>query len=124
MSLGRTSRTALVCFLAAAALLPACRRRQPAEANAIVPSVTLNRSRAPLGSAVEITYTWNLDPTAKKLTQDYRALVHFLDTHNVMLFEDDHVPVPPATQWEPGKSYSYTRTKFIPIYPYVGDVEI
>jgi hypothetical protein len=124
MNPGRTSRTALVCFLAAAALLPACRRRQPAEVNAIVPSVTLNRSRAPLGSAVEITYTWNLEPSAKKLTQDYRALVHFLDTHNVMLFEDDHVPVPPATQWEPGKSYSYTRTKFIPIYPYVGDVEI
>jgi hypothetical protein len=124
MNLARTSRTALVSFLAAVALLPACRRRQPAEVNAIVPSLTLNRNRAPLGSAVEVTYTWNLEPSAKKLTQDYRALVHFLDTHNVMLFEDDHVPVPPVTQWEPGKSYSYTRTKFIPIYPYVGDVEI
>jgi hypothetical protein len=41
-----------------------------------------------------------------------------------MLFEDDHTPVPPVTAWEPGKSYSYTRTKFIPVYPYVGDVDV
>jgi hypothetical protein len=41
-----------------------------------------------------------------------------------MLFEDDHVPSPPASSWEPGKSYSYTRTKFVPIYPYVGEVEV
>jgi hypothetical protein len=41
-----------------------------------------------------------------------------------MLFEDDHTPVPPPSQWEPGKTYTYTRTKFVPIYPYVGDVEV
>ena len=80
--------------------------------------------RAPLGSAVEITYTWQVEPTAKKLTQDHRAFVHFVDSHGVMLFEDDHAPVPPVTAWEPGKTYSYTRTKFIPVYPYVGDVDV
>jgi hypothetical protein len=42
----------------------------------------------------------------------------------VMLFDDDHEPVPAPVTWEPGKSYSYTRTKFIPIYPYVGEVEV
>ena len=59
-----------------------------------------------------------------RLAQDHRAFVHFLDSHKVLLFDDDHVPVPPVTAWEPGKSYSYTRTKFIPIYPYVGDVDV
>jgi hypothetical protein len=34
------------------------------------------------------------------------------------------VPVPPPSQWEAGKTYTYTRTKFIPIYPYVGDVQV
>jgi hypothetical protein len=101
-----------------------CRRRQAAEVNDIVPSVTVNRPRAPLGSPIEITYTWTVEPTAKKLNQDYRAFVHFLDSHQVMLFEDDHVPTPPPSAWEPGKTYTYTRTKFVPIYPYVGDVEI
>jgi hypothetical protein len=109
---------------AALALLPACRPRRSGEVNDITPKITVNRARAPLGSAVEITYTWDVGPAAKKLSQDHRAFVHFVDSHGVMLFEDDHVPVPPATQWEPGKSYSYTRTKFIPVYPYVGDVDI
>ena len=30
----------------------------------------MNRSRAPLGSAIEITYTWQVEPTAKKLAQE------------------------------------------------------
>jgi len=51
-------------------------------------------------------------------------MVHFLDTHEVMLFEDDHTPVPPPSEWEPGETYSYTRTRFIPVYPYVGEVEV
>jgi hypothetical protein len=124
MNLGRSWRTAAVVSLAALALLPGCRRRKPAEVNDIVPKFAVSRARAPLGSAIEVTYTWQLEPTAKKLAQDHRAFVHFLDSHKVLLFDDDHVPAPPATSWEPGKTYSYTRTKFIPIYPYVGDVDV
>ena len=124
MKVGRSWRTAAVLSLAALALLPACNRRKPAEVNDIVPKFEVNRPRAPLGSAVEETYTWQLDPTAKKFDQDHRAFVHFLDSHKVLLFDDDHVPVPPPSSWEPGKTYTYTRTKFIPIYPYVGDVDV
>jgi hypothetical protein len=127
MQLGRSGWRILVAVAAFLALIPAfnaCRRRPPAEVNAIVPSFTINRPRAPLGSAVEITYTWNVEPSAKKLGKDYKALVHFLDSHGVMLFDDDHMPSPPTTAWEPGKSYSYTLTKFIPIYPYVGESEV
>ena len=124
MRLGRSWRTAAVVSLAALALLPACNRRKPAEVNDIVPKFEVNRPRAPLGSAIEVTYTWQNEASAKKLAQDHRAFVHFLDSHKVLLFDDDHVPVPPVTAWEPGKSYSYTRTKFIPIYPYVGDVDV
>ena len=127
MQIGRSAWRTLVAALALLALIPAlgaCRRRQPAEVNAILPSFTINRPRAPLGSAVEITYNWNVEPSAKKLGKDYRALVHFLDAHGVMLFDDDHAPTPPATAWEPGKSYSYTLTKFIPIYPYWGESEV
>ena len=124
MRLGRSWRTAAVVSLAALALLPACNRRKPAEVNDIVPKFEVNRPRAPLGSAIEVTYTWQNGSSAKKLGQDHRAFVHFLDSHKVLLFDDDHVPVPPVTAWEPGKSYTYTRTKFIPIYPYVGDVDV
>jgi hypothetical protein len=124
MKLGRSWRAGAILALVAAASLPACSRRKPAEVNAIVPKFEVNRTRAPLGSVVEVTYTWQLEPTAKKLTVDHRSFVHFVDSHGVMLFDDDHGPVPSPATWEPGKSYSYTRTKFIPIYPYVGDVEV
>jgi hypothetical protein len=120
----RTWRTGAVLVLAASACLPACSRKQPAEINPITPSFTVNRTKAPLGSAIEVTYTWTLDANAKKLTQDYRALVHFLDAHKVVLFTDDHVPTPPVTSWEPGKTYSYSRTVFIPVYPYLGEVQV
>jgi hypothetical protein len=106
------------------ALLPACGRRQPAEVHGITPSFKINRARAPLGSFVEVTYTWAVDASAKKLTKDYRALVHFLDSQKVMLFADDHVPTPPPSEWEAGRTYSYRRTVFIPNYPYIGDVQV
>jgi hypothetical protein len=125
MRFGRSWRDALVYSLAVSgALFSGCARRQQGPVNDIVPQVSFNRMRTPLGSAIEVTYTWKLEPTAKKIAADYRVLVHFLDSHRVMLFEDDHAPIPPTSSWEPGKTYSYTRTKFIPIYPYVGDVEV
>jgi hypothetical protein len=124
MTLRRSWGLVLAAAIAGALVLPACSRRKPAEVNPIIPSIKVNRTRVPLGSALEITYTWTLEPGAKKLGQDYRALVHFLDSHEVMLFEDDHMPVPPPSQWEPGRTYSYSRTRFVPVYPYVGEVEV
>ena len=34
------------------------------------------------------------------------------------------MPAPPPTTWEPNKTYTYQRTIFIPIYPYVGQVQV
>jgi hypothetical protein len=124
MRFRRSWRAGLVLAFAGAAVLPACNRRKQAEVNPIVPSFAVNRARAPLGSAVEVTYTWTLEPSAKKLNKDYRAFAHFLDSHGVLLFADDHIPTPAPATWEPGKTYSYNRTVFIPIYPYVGEVEV
>jgi hypothetical protein len=107
-----------------ASLLPACGPRRPKDMNAIVPKVTVNREKVPLKSAIEVTYTWECEPTMKKVADDYRAFVHFVDKDGVLLFTDDHLPTPPVTSWEPGKTYSYTRTVFIPNYSYVGGVEV
>jgi hypothetical protein len=124
MTFRRTWGLALAAAFAGVVLLPACNRRKAAEVNPIVPSIKVNRVKAPLGSALEITYTWTVEPGATKLDQNYWALVHFLDSHGVMLFSDDHQPEPAPTAWEPGKTYSYTRTRFVPVYPYVGEVEV
>jgi hypothetical protein len=119
----RRSRVVASVVLASAAVLPACGRRS-AEVNPIVPSFSANRMKAPLGSAIEATYTFTVEPTAKKLTQDYRVLVHFLDSHKVVLFTDDHLPPVATSAWEAGKTYTWKRTVFIPVYPYVGDVQV
>jgi hypothetical protein len=120
----RTSRGwGLAALAAGAALFSACGRK-PAEVNPIVPAIAVNRDRAPLGSAVEVTYTWTLEGAAKPIPAGYRAFVHFLDSHKVVLFTDDHVPTPAPETWEAGKSYSYKRTVFVPIYPYVGEARV
>jgi len=124
MTVRRTWGSFLAITVIGALALGACSRRQPAEVNPIVPSIKVNRTKAPLGSALEVTYTWTVEPGAKKLDQNYWALVHFLDNQEVMLFSDDHQPEPPPSTWEAGKTYSYTRTRFVPVYPYVGEVEV
>jgi hypothetical protein len=116
-------RTVLALAALSAVVLPSCGRRK-AELYDIVPSVKFNRTKVPLGSAVEVTSTWTVEATAKKVPNGYNAFIHFLDSHKVLLVADSHQPVPAPESWEPGKSYSYTRTVFIPVYPYVGDVEV
>jgi hypothetical protein len=37
------------------------------------------------------------------------------------MWTDDHDPPTPTTQWKPGQAIEYTRTVFVPIYPYVGE---
>ena len=111
MNVRRTWGSFLAIALFGAFGFVGCNRRQPAEVNPIVPSIKVNRTKAPLGSALEVTYTWTVEPGAKKLDQNYWALVHFLDNQEVMLFSDDHQPEPPPSTWEPGKTYSYTATQ-------------
>ena len=123
MNLRCSWRWSVAAFLVATAVTPACRRK-PAEVNPIEPKVKVNRERAPLGSAIEATYTWTVGSGAQKVPPGSRAFVHVLDSHKVVLFTDDHIPTPAPDTWEPGKSYSYTRTLFIPVYPYVGEAQI
>ena len=124
MGFRRSFLSGFAALAAGLMLMAGCGRRPPAESSDITPSFSISRARTPLGSAVEITYTWKTGADFKKLDKEYRSLVHFLDSHRVMLFDDDHVPVPPPSEWQSGQTYTYTRTKFVPIYPYVGDVEV
>jgi len=118
MTLRRTLVLAGLAVLAGTLLLPRT------AVNPITPSIKVNRARVPLGSVFEITYSWSLEPSARRLEQDYLALARFVDNQEVTLFQDDHAPVPPSSAWQPGQTYSYTRTRFVPLYPYVGEVEV
>ena len=119
MSGFRFSLTALLAGLAVAA--SAC--GGGAEPAVAVPSATAGKARAPLGSPVEMTYRFQVSPDAK-IDADYRVMVHFVDADDELMWTDDHDPPVPTSQWKPGQTIEYTRTHFIPVYPYLGPATI
>jgi len=85
--------------------------------------VSLSRPKVALGSPVEVTYKFTLAPNAPSLGPR-RVFVHFLDADDELMWTDDHDPPTPTSEWKPGQTVEYTRTMFIPSYPYVGAAKI
>ncbi len=114
-----------VCLLALAALAvsPACGRKEPVEPPVAAPSVTLNKERVPIGSPVRLTYKFTVAPNAPDIIkgEDYLVFVHVLDPTGEQLWTEDHPPVVPTSAWKPGQVVEYTRTVFVPNYPYIGE---
>jgi hypothetical protein len=103
--------------------LAACRRKEAPLPPLATPSVSLNHDKAPLGSPIDITYRFVVANDAH-FAEDYRVMVHVVDADDELIFAFDHNPPKPTSQWKPGETIEYTRTVFIPIYPYVGEASI
>ena len=88
------------------------------------PTVTLSRSDAAVGSPVDITYRFAVAPDAPPMAEDYLVFAHFMDANREQMWTDDHEPPTPTRQWKPGQTVEYTRTIFIPKFPYVGPADI
>lgn len=114
----------LVCALAVTLAAGACAGRKETEPPVATPGFTINHPRAALGSPVEITYRFVVASDAPKFQENYRALVHFLDADEEMMWTDDHNPQPPTSEWKPGQTVEYKRTMFVPVYPYVGEATV
>src|ERR1700682_1266059 len=107
----------------AAALATGGRRTVPREPPVATPSIAINHDRAPAASPIEITYKFVVASDAH-FSEDYRVFVHVLDTDEARMWDDDHNTPLPTTQWKPGQTIEYTRTIFVPIFPYVGEATI
>lgn len=103
--------------------LSACRRKDAPAPPMATPSITLSHDKTPLGSPIDITYKFVVASDAH-FTEDLRALVHVVDADDELIFAFDHALPIPTTQWKPGQTVEYTKTVFIPIYPYVGEATI
>jgi hypothetical protein len=101
----------------------ACGGEEPAAPAVATPSVTLNHSDAPAGSPLEITYRFVVADNAR-FDEDYLVFAHVADIDGERMWDDDHEPPTPTTQWQPGQTIEYTRTKFVPVFPYVGEASI
>ena len=120
-----SSRSLLVVLpLCALAALGACRRHTPTDPPVATAQVTFKRSRIALGSPVDVTYRFQVAQNAPAFDQDYRVMVHYLDADDEMMWADDHEPEIPTSKWKPGQVIEYTRTTFIPIFPYVGQASV
>ncbi len=121
-----TSRAlVLAVSLSALAAVSACRRHQPAAPPVASAMVTFAQVRLPLGSPVEVTYRFQVEPNAPAFDDNYSVLVHFLDADDELMWTDDHQPSVATSQWKPGQVIEYKRTLFVPTnYPYVGQASV
>jgi hypothetical protein len=115
----KKSVAVFVCVLA----LAACNRQEESGASVATPTVTLNRAKAAQGSPLQITYKFAVSPNAR-IDADYNVFVHVMTPDGEKMWQDDHLPSVPTSQWKPGQTVEYTRTIFVPNYPYVGEATI
>ncbi|MBM3297626.1 MAG: hypothetical protein FJY83_08505 [Candidatus Aminicenantes bacterium] len=64
---------------------------------------------------VDMTYEWQTGADMTKMDKDHNVYVHFWHKDN-MLFQDDHLPAVPTSQWAPGQVHTYTRRIYIPAF--------
>jgi hypothetical protein len=120
----RSTMRLRACALTIAALATACGRTQQPEIPVATPSVTLARSDAAIGTPIEMRYRFVVSPNFPRFTEDEVVFVHFLDSDGELMWTDDHQPPVPTTQWMPGQTIEYSRTMFVPKFPYSGETRI
>jgi hypothetical protein len=113
-------RVRLLICIAALGALAACSGSKDSDPPVATPTLTLNHNRVPIGSPAKLTYSFQVADNAA-FDGDYWVFVHVLDPEGERLWTDDHLPPTPTSQWKPGQKIEYTRTIFVPNYPYIGE---
>jgi hypothetical protein len=116
-------RFALSAVLVATVSFSACQASDPAAPPIVTPTLTLSRSKVPLGAPIDMTYKFVVADDAK-IASNYRVMVHFGDQDEMLMYTDDHDPPTPTSSWKPGQTIEYSRTFFTPVYPYIGEATI
>ena len=110
-----------ICALAAA-LSASCSSTDTAPPVATA-SFTASKPRVAVGSPVELTYKFVVAQDAK-IQGDYRVFVHVKNPDGTTLWNDDHSPSVPTSQWAAGQTIQYTRTRFVPVFAYSGEATV
>ena len=116
------SRSSLVPF-AFLLLIGGCGQKEETVPCVATSTVTLARDRAAIGSPIKMNYTFDVAQNAS-IPQDYMVFVHVLDDQQESLWGDDHLPPQSTSSWKPGQKVEYTRTVFVPNYPYIGPAHV
>jgi hypothetical protein len=100
-----------------------CSRDEPTAPPVASASLSLNKDKAAIGSPLAMTYKFQVAQNAT-FDGDYAVFVHVIGPDGETLWQDDHQPAVPTSQWKPGQNVEYTRIVFVPNYPYIGDATI
>src|SRR5688572_7952909 len=117
------SRLIVACALLTLVSIAGCRKREPDMPPVATPNVTFARDRVAIGSPVKVTYRFQVAANAR-FDGDYWVFVHVLNPQGEQLWNDDHLPPTPTSQWKPGQTVEYTRTIFVPNYPHIGEAAV
>jgi hypothetical protein len=101
----------------------ACSGNGTDEPPVATPSITLNKTSAAIGSPLDVTYKFDVAQNAS-IGSDYLVFMHVIGPDGERLWQDDHAPRVPTSQWKPGQTVEYSRLVFIPNYPHIGDAHI
>ncbi len=101
----------------------ACNGNQDTGPAVATAEVTLSRNRVAQGSPVDLTYRFRVASDLSS-SGNQRVFVHVVDADEELMWTDDHEPPTPTDAWKAGQTVEYSRTMFVPMYPYVGPAKI
>lgn len=105
-------KTATVILILVLALVSShCKKKSQVQGVSL--EVTFSEERLSDYLITDMTYKWRTDTLFQEIGQDMNVFVHFWHQNN-LLFQDDHIPDVPLTDWEPNQEYTYSRRIFIP----------
>ena len=101
----------------------ACRAPEDTAPAVATAEITLSRPRVAQGSPVDVTYRFRVASDLATISRQ-RVFAHIVDADEELMWTDDHDPPTPSTEWKAGQTVEYTRTMFVPMYPYVGQARV
>lgn len=104
-------------------LVAACSREEASAPPVATPTVTLSKDKATIGSPLTVSYKFVVEQNAT-FDGDYSVFVHVVGPDGETLWQDDHKPSVPTSQWKPGQTIEYERLIFVPNYPHIGDATV
>ncbi len=108
-------KTSLTLIAVGLVVLTALSCQKKAQVKGIELAVNFSTQTLTDNLITDIQYDWKTSRDFLKAGKDLTVYVHFWHGSN-MLFQDDHVPAVPTSQWEPGNEYKYQRRIYIPSF--------
>ena len=87
--------------------------KEKSQVKGITLEVTFSEEELSDDLITDVQYAWKTDPNFVKIEQEMHVYVHFWHKNN-LLFQDDHIPELPMTEWDVDQEHVYTRRVYIP----------